>query len=84
MRLKQARDRRKFAYRSKLKFLALGTTDRPFLLYLQCLMKLTPPRFPHAFASMPYLYRWHTIFKDHITLEDYEIHDGMGLELYYN
>lgn len=20
---------------------------------------------------------------DHITLEDYEIHDGMGLELYY-
>lgn len=21
---------------------------------------------------------------DHITLEDYEIHDGMGLELYYN
>ena len=21
--------------------------------------------------------------KDHITLEDYEIHDGMGLELYY-
>ena len=22
------------------------------------------------------------MFKDHITLEDYEIHDGMGLELY--
>ena len=21
---------------------------------------------------------------DHITLEDYEIHDGMGLEMYYN
>lgn len=28
--------------------------------------------------------KWHTIYKDHITLEDYEIHDGMGLELYYN
>jgi ubiquitin-like protein 5 len=28
--------------------------------------------------------KWYTIFKDHITLEDYEIHDGMGLELYYN
>ncbi|XP_021495686.1 ubiquitin-like protein 5 [Meriones unguiculatus] len=23
------------------------------------------------------------IFKDHLTLGDYEIHDGMGLELYY-
>ena len=25
----------------------------------------------------------YTVYKDHITLEDYEIHDGMGLELYY-
>lgn len=24
----------------------------------------------------------YNVFKDHITLEDYEIHDGMGLELY--
>lgn len=24
------------------------------------------------------------IFKDHITLEDYEIKDGMGLEMYYD
>jgi ubiquitin-like protein 5 len=30
------------------------------------------------------LQKWYTIFKDHITLEDYEIHDGMNLELYYN
>ena len=28
--------------------------------------------------------KWYTIYKDHITLADYEIHDGMGLELYYN
>ena len=28
--------------------------------------------------------KWYTIYKDHVTLEDYEIHDGMGLELYYN
>jgi ubiquitin-like protein 5 len=28
--------------------------------------------------------KWYTIYKDHITLSDYEIHDGMGLELYYN
>ncbi len=25
--------------------------------------------------------KWYTLYKDHITLEDYEIHDGMGLEL---
>ena len=30
-----------------------------------------------------HLTRRYSIFKDHITLEDYEIHDGMGLELYY-
>ena len=30
------------------------------------------------------LQKWYTIYKDHVTLEDYEIHDGMGLELYYN
>eukprot|EP00606_Chrysophyceae_sp_TOSAG23-5_P001239 GSChrysophyteH2.ASY1.ANO1.1386.1 assembled CDS len=30
------------------------------------------------------LQKWHTVYKDHITLEDYEIHDGMGLELYYS
>ncbi len=28
--------------------------------------------------------KWYTIYKDHITLGDYEIRDGMGLELYYN
>ena len=28
--------------------------------------------------------KWHIIYKDHITLGDYEIHDGMGLELYYS
>lgn len=28
--------------------------------------------------------KYYTIYKDHITLQDYEIHDGMNLELYYN
>ena len=28
--------------------------------------------------------KWYTIYKDHITLADYEINSGMGLELYYN
>lgn len=27
--------------------------------------------------------KWYTVYKDHIRLDDYEIHDGMGLELYY-
>jgi len=26
----------------------------------------------------------YNIYKDHITLDDYEIHDGMNIELYYN
>jgi len=30
------------------------------------------------------LQKANVVFKDHITLEDYEIHDGMGLEMYYN
>ncbi|KAF9345779.1 Ubiquitin-like 5 [Mortierella sp. NVP85] len=30
------------------------------------------------------LKKWYTTYKDHITLEDYEIHDGMNLELYYS
>ncbi|XP_021934305.1 ubiquitin-like protein 5 [Zootermopsis nevadensis] len=29
------------------------------------------------------LKKWYTVFKDHIKLQDYEIHDGMNLELYY-
>ncbi|KAL1918371.1 uncharacterized protein VTP21DRAFT_3031 [Calcarisporiella thermophila] len=30
------------------------------------------------------LKKWYTIYKDHITLDDYELHDGMNLELYYS
>ncbi|GLV43708.1 ubiquitin like [Carabus blaptoides fortunei] len=29
------------------------------------------------------LKKWYTVFKDHIQIQDYEIHDGMNLELYY-
>jgi len=29
------------------------------------------------------LQKWYTVFKDHITLADYEIHSGSNLELYY-
>lgn len=28
--------------------------------------------------------KWHTVYKDHITLGDYEVSDGMMLELYYS
>jgi len=27
--------------------------------------------------------KWNIILKDHITLADYEVHNGMNLELYY-
>ena len=30
------------------------------------------------------LQKQYNIYKDHITLEDYEIKDGMALEMYYN
>jgi ubiquitin-like protein 5 len=30
------------------------------------------------------LQKWYNVYKDHITLEDYEIHDQMGIEMYYN
>ncbi|KAK6730054.1 hypothetical protein RB195_006859 [Necator americanus] len=29
------------------------------------------------------LKKWYTIYKDHITLQDYEIHEGFNFELYY-
>jgi ubiquitin-like protein 5 len=29
------------------------------------------------------LKKWYTIYKDHITVGDYEIQDGMCLEMYY-
>uniref|UniRef100_A0A2K5QFF3 Ubiquitin-like protein 5 n=1 Tax=Cebus imitator TaxID=2715852 RepID=A0A2K5QFF3_CEBIM len=29
------------------------------------------------------LKKWYMIFKDHVSLGDYEIHGGMNLELYY-
>ncbi|KAI8583414.1 hypothetical protein K450DRAFT_169735 [Umbelopsis ramanniana AG] len=29
------------------------------------------------------LKKWYKEFKDHITLDDYELHDGMNVELYY-
>ncbi|XP_006887444.1 PREDICTED: ubiquitin-like protein 5-like [Elephantulus edwardii] len=29
------------------------------------------------------LKKWFTIFKDHVCLDNYEIQDGMNLELYY-
>ncbi|RWR81290.1 ubiquitin-like protein 5 [Cinnamomum micranthum f. kanehirae] len=32
-------------------------------------------------SSKPTQDQWFTIYKDHITLKDYEIHDGMGLQL---
>lgn len=30
------------------------------------------------------LQRWHSILKDHITLQDYEINHGGSIDMYYN
>lgn len=35
-------------------------------------------------ASRIVLKKGYIVFKDHITLADYEIHDGANLELYYS
>ena len=37
-------------------------------------------RLRHAVVLL--MYDRYTIYKDHITLGDYEIHDGMSLEMY--
>ena len=37
----------------------------------------------HILLRCSLVCRWICTATDHITLEDYEIHDGMGLELYY-
>ncbi|CAH01428.1 ubiquitin-like protein HUB1 [Kluyveromyces lactis] len=36
-----------------------------------------------ASASKIVLQKGGSVLKDHITLEDYEVHDGTNLELYY-
>ena len=51
---------------------------------------ISSPRMALSFSDCQHfdtylrIQKWYTIYKDHVTLEDYEIHDGMGLELYYN
>ena len=30
------------------------------------------------------LQKWNTVYKDHITLDDYEVHDGFNFELHFN
>ena len=55
-----------------------------FLLFFFFLSMLTVQRPPGTRPEKIRIQKWYTIYKDHISLEDYEIHDGMGLELYYN
>ncbi|KAK2996806.1 hypothetical protein RJ639_003703 [Escallonia herrerae] len=35
-------------------------------------------------ADKIFIQKWYNNYKDHITFKDHEIHDGMGLKLYYN
>lgn len=48
---------------------------------------LTLKKLTAAQIGTPYeklvIKKWYTVYKDNIRLDDYEIHDGMGLELYY-
>ena len=44
-------------------------------------LSLTPP---NKQTNKRRIQKWYTIYKDHITLDDYEVKDGSNLELYYN
>jgi phage terminase small subunit len=44
------------------------------------LFSLSPPKQ----TNKRRIQKWYTIYKDHITLDDYEVKDGSNLELYYN
>ena len=73
------------------KLVAAQVSKRWRLIVLQstslCVLTFVPLNFPTQIGTRPEkikIQKWYTIYKDHITLEDYEIHDGMGLEMYYN
>jgi len=51
-----------------------------FLFFLLDRCPLGPPKLGTRPEKLR-IQKWYTVYKDHITLEDYEIHDGMGLEL---
>ena len=48
------------------------------------LLSLTPPKQTNKQTNKRRIQKWYTIYKDHITLDDYEVKDGSNLELYYN
>ncbi|EOD30053.1 hypothetical protein EMIHUDRAFT_63906 [Emiliania huxleyi CCMP1516] len=67
--------------------------DLKKLLAAQATRRRPPPTRPARATPAPQtgtrpeklrIQKWYTVYKDHISLDDYEIHDGMGLELYYN
>jgi ubiquitin-like protein 5 len=47
------------------------------------LKKVIAAQSGHA-ADKIRLQKWYNVFKDHIKLSDYEIHDGMSIELHFN
>ena len=49
----------------------------------RCLIGSSPPSRRALFVTQVSLTVLMAL-QDHITLADYEVHDGMGLELYYN
>jgi hypothetical protein len=62
----------------------LPQPDKGFLCHscrVVCCSILTNPSQTGTKAEKIQLKKWYNIFKDHITLSDYEIKDGMNLEL---
>lgn len=77
------------------KLLAAQLGTKPEKIRCVC-TRTAPAHFSGAFLRYRHFYlcsaflkllrrlqKWYTVFKDHITLADYEIHDGSNLELYY-
>ncbi|MCL7028434.1 hypothetical protein MKW94_025804 [Papaver nudicaule] len=48
---------------------------------VKCNLKKLVAAQPGTRAHKIRIQKWYNVYKDHITLADYETHDGMGLEL---
>ena len=59
-----------------------GTDHTKIQLKKWCVLCISTRLLKRSLTSPGYLLGRYTIYKDHITLSDYEIHDGMSLEMY--
>ncbi|XP_039133279.1 uncharacterized protein LOC120270342 [Dioscorea cayenensis subsp. rotundata] len=61
----------------------ISTLPLSYISFLKKLRKLVAAQTGMR-ADKIHIQKCYNIYKDHITLKDYEIHDDMGLKLYYN